>query len=303
MKRDGFRLDPVAEWDAMMDGTNARVMAKQFGLAWPPDENDELPAILALRDLGLALGRVVAEPRQTVRAGHGERDADLGRDRTIHLAPQWRAPIVDDPMFPAEKGTPALILPVAHRQALPLGGGEEISGWTELHPATGMGRIAGAFDGVMSYLRDGDAFAETIADLVAIPLGGGRPLSRSGYTVAVGRFEPAASGTLTIFASGKAWLAAHLARVRTIAEDTPPHLVAETLMPFAPPEGVLLIEPRAFEWRVCRYDCVLPETVTEIRCPDSPALAAFIDGAMRKKERVRTLPTVLGPAQKARAAA
>jgi hypothetical protein len=76
-------------------------------------------------------------------------------------------------------------------------------------------------------------------------------------------------------------------------------------MPFDAPEtfGALLVEHRAFEWRVCRHDCSLPKEVSEILCPDSRKFAEHLDGLLRAKERVRPIPTVRGPAKPAERAA
>jgi hypothetical protein len=258
------------EWQALDAATDRALIAKHLGLEYPiHPEIDEMAAWLALIDLGICFTTIVREPHLKVKPEKAARDAD--RD-TMHLAPRWRYPISDTSLsVSAEAGIPALILPV--------GSGEK-------------------FGEVLSLSAMGDEdFAAAVADLAAIPLDGGRPLSMTGYTVAVGTMRADHKGRLVVYGSGRAWLDACLAMARTIAADTPSHLVERLHLPFPAPDFTLLVEPKALEWRVTQWRCVIPTAVNKIVCPDSRSLAQLIDTAMRKKVRVRTLPTVCGPRQ------
>jgi hypothetical protein len=218
---------------------------------------------LALLDLGLCETAVIAEPRYRPNTSKAARDALLDRP-TIHLAPTWRLP------DPDETGTQALILPVCvdgfHNRTLSL-----------------------------QRLRE-DVFAGAIADLVAIPLDGSRPLSMTGHTLAVGSFN-VASDKLRVQAGGANWIERHLTHVRQITADTPGHLVPRLHMPFPAPDDIitLLVEPQGLEWRVTAPACVIPHAAREVMVLDSPKLAELIDTLMRRKERTRPLPVVRGP--------
>lgn len=256
------------EWLAVMAANEDARIADWFGLVHPIDENgDDLAAWLALIDLGVCAARIVREPRWRINQDKAARDAGLDR-HTMHLAPLWRHPITGE-----ETGSWALMLPV--------GGGDE--------PST-LSRIG------LHAIGDAD-FASRISDLVAIPVDGGRPLSLSGYTVAIGTFQAQGSKRLTLYGSGMAWLKAFMGRVQALCAETPPHLIEQLHLPFHPPgdDGLLLLEPDAIEWRVCKANCVIPAHVDEIACPDSRGLAEMVDQAMRKKERPRAVPKVLGP--------
>lgn len=273
------------EWRELRAATDWLAVGAGLQLTWPyvdgTDEIDpaseDMAAWLALFDMGVCLANIVTEPRFRVRPLKAERDAALGRD-TMHLAPLWRYPICDPSLgLQAEAGTPALILPVA-------------SGSEDMRSSAGT-----EFAEVLSLTQMGEeAFAAEITDLVALPLKGGRPRSMTGYTVAVGPMRTNA-GRLVVYGGARSWLDAYLGLVQQIAAETPPHLVEQLHMPFPEPEPSLLVEPRALEWRVTQWRCVIPPTATHIVCPDSRALAELIDGEMRKKERVRTLPIVCGP--------
>jgi len=260
------------EWLAIDEASDRTLIAKHLGLAFPIDpEMDDIAAWLALIDLGVCFANVVREPRLRVKPKKAVRDALLERD-TKQLAPLWRHPISEPSLgVLGETGIPALILPVTSGEKY----GEVLS---------------------LSQM-DVDDFAAAVDDLIALPLDGGRALSMTGFTVAVGFLCADPKGRLFVHGSGRAWIDAHLATCRNIAADTPPHLVEQLHVPFAPPDGTLLIEPAALEWRVSQFRCVIPRDAKTIVCPDSRVLAQYIDDAMRKKERVRRLPTVYGPKQ------
>ena len=267
-----FTVQAVEEWRALEATAGDVIAAFNLDLG-DDDQSRDWPIALALFDLGLRMARVIREPAYRVDAKKAARDAELGR-ATMHMAQQWRHPQAACKFFAAEQGIPALILPVAA-------------------PADGRGS---SYAAALSLAREGEhAFAEQIADLVALPLDGGRPMSLTGFTAAGGGFEPDAQGRLTFYGSGKAWLDAHLAGVADLCVETPGHLVERLHMPFRGPDGVLLLEPRAFEWRLTRYDCAIPYRAREIICADSRKLAELIDTEMRKREKPRPAPTVRGP--------
>ncbi len=251
-------------------------LAASFGLDLGGAEGgDDWAPWLALLDLGIRVTRIVREPSYKAQRDKAARDAALGRP-TIHQAPLWRDPLSAGKGQPEERGIPALILPVGSMSE-----GLEARGGVE----------------PLSLHRLGDdGFLGNISDLIALPLDGGRPLSMTGFSLVIGEFEPEPNGRLTLWGSGKAWLDAHLLAARASAADTPGHMVEQLHMPFAPPPGVLLTEPRALQWRITAYDCALPRSVTEILCPDSVGLARLIDAEMRKKEPPRPIPTVRAPA-------
>ena len=256
------------EWQALDAATERALIAQHLGLEYPlHPEIDDMAAWLALIDLGICFTHIVREPRCTIKLEKAARDAE--RD-TMQLAPQWRYPVSDPSLgVSAEAGTPALILPV--------GSGER-------------------YGEVLSLSAQGEEdFAAAVADLVALPCDGGRPLSLTGYTLAVGSMQADPKGQVVVYGSGRAWLDTHLAVARTIAADTPSHLVERLHLPFPAPDCTLLVEPKALEWRVTQWRCVIPSAAKTIVCPDSRALAQLIDRAMRKRPRVRTLPTVCGP--------
>jgi hypothetical protein len=258
----------VEEWLALDNAFATDDVARAFELDLREGEaSADWPKWLALFDLGLRVASIVREPAFTVDPKKAARDAELGRP-TMHLAQQWRHPLPASKFFAAEKGVRALMLPVmadSGKVALPLS---------------------------LSQMGE-DTFCEHIADLVAIPLDGGRPLSLTGFTACVGAFEPDAAGRMTFYGGGKTWLDAHLADIAERCADMPGD-IDERLM--GAPFGILMVEPRAFEWRVSRFDCALPYRTTEIACPDSRTLAQWIAAELRKKEKPRAVPTVRGPA-------
>lgn len=254
------------EWRLLERATDMAALCAAFGLPHPIDpEGDYVAESLAMLELGLCETAIVREPRFTHRSTRKTaRDAELERD-TIHGAPTWR-PTLDD-----ETGTRAIILPVCAPNVT-----ENLT--------------------LSLAILNADDFAAHIADLVAIPLDGGRPLSRSGHTLAIGTFR-AEEGKLVLRGSGKAWLDAYLALARETAADTPAHLVERLHTPFPAPDygATLVIEPLALDWRVTSAGCVIPHDAMQVVCPDSRALAQKIDELMRRRERVRPLPKVLGP--------
>lgn len=270
-----MKRDVGAEWLAFEQANDARdCVARAFGLADP--EGEDVAAFLALIGIGVTAGFVVREPRFRHSAGKLARDAALGRP-TLHGAPLWRHPITGE-----ETGEAALILPVMR--------GPHVD---EMLP---LDRLA---------FEDDADFAAAIDDLIAIPLQSGRARSLTGHSLAVALRHPLGQlaeqdGKLIVFGSGMAWLDAHVAQARRIAVDTPAHLVEQLHLPFPVPTslGAMLLEPRALEWRITRHDCAIPAGAREVVCPDSRRLAELIDMQMRKKEPVRKLPVVRGPAAK-----
>ncbi|HEY4112891.1 MAG TPA: hypothetical protein VGM17_02415 [Rhizomicrobium sp.] len=245
-----------------------------------PGESEEARyiATLALVELGVCIANIVREEREPP----GQVKPRLAWQDDVKLSdcsPRWREPISGH-----EDGAPALIVPVAAGSCGWIGGlGYTLSCWR---------------------LSDDDFFAG-IADLIALPLDGGRPLSLLGHTVAVGFLRADERGRMVVHASGKVWLEAHMRRAIEATRDWPAHLVSAQCMPFDEPDkfGILVLEPRALEWRVTRPDCAIPEEAREIVCPDSRKLAELIDTAMRRKERTRPLPVVRGPQTKTERAA
>jgi len=214
-------------------------------------------------DLGLVVTEIVPVPAEQPR----RRQTGL-EEPAATLARQWQF---------AEQGAPgisALILPVA--------------------PDFGRG----AFEPgqlPLSMKRTGDRiFLDSICDLVAIPLDGGLPLSLTGMTMAVGRFAARERGEAEMFAGGLTWLQAHFERARRLETEYPAHLVAEQL---ETPEhfSTLIIEPKALEWRPAMAWCCLDRGTKSVIVRDSLALAAFIDEAMRRKQKAPPLPKVFGP--------
>lgn len=242
-------------------------------LAIDPAEDGAGALLLALDDIGMRTASIIAEPRMKVQPDKAARDARLNRI-TMHMAPQWRQALASTRDFPEpERGLPAMIVPVA---AQFLGDGT-------------IGDRHGASGGALLSLHQGDGEGE-IADLIAIPLERGRVLSLTGYTAAIGSFAPDAKGRLVVFGNGVAWLRAWLANIRRTTADTPEHLVRRLHMPFAPPPGLLAVEPAAIDWCTASPTCHLPDTVSEILCADSPKLAAYIEA--RAKSRPRPAPAV-----------
>jgi len=248
------------------------------------EAHDDLPLVMAANALGLRFAHIVEEPAYRVAKDKAARDHRLGR-ATMHLSRQWRFPLQERGIFAAETGKPAIIVPVGNAETLVRNGTCVV----EVRSSR-----------TLSLLELGEAFEDNIADLVAIPLDGSRPLSLTGYTAAIGDFT---GNVLTVYGSGKAWLDAHFARLRGLCADTPSHLAAQIHEAelFALPSGVLLVEPRAFEWRVCRFDCAVPRGVGEIVCPDSAALAQWLAAELKKPDVARDVPRVSGPDARARA--
>lgn len=252
------------DWKALMAACRGSVVCGAFGLSWPinPDGED-FAQQLALVDMGLVEARIYAEPRLRRNPNKASRDARLGR-LTIHLAPTWRFADAD------ETGIPALILPVCDD---------------------------GRFYRTMSLkLLSDDDFADSIVDMIALPLDGSRPLSLTGHTTAVGSFS-VEGNSLRVQAGGIAWLKNHLTRIRDLTAETPPHLVRRLHPNFPPPDDIvtLLVEPLALDWRVTSAGCVIPHAALEVIALDSIILAKTIDEQMRLKLPVRSLPTVRGP--------
>lgn len=135
---------------------------------------------------------------------------------------------------------------------------------------------------------------EWIADIVAIPLDGSRALSFTGMTAAVGRFQVSDNGDLALAASGLGFIKRHVRRARAATKDYAPHLVSRFL-PLPDACETLVLAPECFEWRLTEGACVVPESAKRVACVDSPALARFVDEAMKKRERVRKAPPVLAP--------
>lgn len=131
-----------------------------------------------------------------------------------------------------------------------------------------------------------------IADIVALPFDGSRALSMTGLTVAIGAFQPADNGRLTLLASGAGFLKRHIARARAAVKDYPAHLVWQFL-PVLGEAETLILDAKALDWRMQSRWNVVPESAGEIACPDSPALARFVDAAMKEREPVRKAPPVL----------
>lgn len=131
-----------------------------------------------------------------------------------------------------------------------------------------------------------------IADLIAIPLDGSPALSFTAASQNIGAFA-VSGGTLRLATSGLGWLRRHVARARKMAEEMPSHLIADRL-PFPDRMETLLLDPAAFEWRMSRPDCAIPESVKRVVC-DTPKLAQFIAGETKKRERGRATPSILGP--------
>jgi hypothetical protein len=277
-----MKHDLAKEWQTFEDNVFAQeTVARAFGLQWPFDETShDIAAWLVLLDLGVTAGRIVREPSYRRSPEKARRDAELGR-QTIHLAPLWRHPIVGE-----EQGYPALILPVSTM---------DVTAYADCSHTLSR-----------SALSDDD-FLAAIADHIAIPLDGSRPLSLTGHTISLahprglGRLSADMHKRLVLYGGGKAWLSAAIESARAISADTPAHLIEQIHAPFPAPEenGALLIEPLAFEWRITRgASCAIPENANEIRCPDSRRLAQLIDTEMRKKEKPRPLPVVRGPAER-----
>jgi hypothetical protein len=131
-----------------------------------------------------------------------------------------------------------------------------------------------------------------IADVIALPFDGSRGLSLTGLTAAVGAFQPSEQGRLTLLASGAGFLRRHVARARAAVKDYPAHLVWQFL-PVLGEAETLILDARALDWRMQSRFNVVPEAAREVACPDSPALAKFVDAAMKEREPVRKSPPVL----------
>ena len=148
----------------------------------------------------------------------------------------------------------------------------------------------------ISITRLGDElFLDSICDLVAIPVhGAGVPLSMTGLTLAVGRFASRERGELEIYATGMAWLHAHLARASALEAEMPAHLVHTQL---APPDHfcTLLLEARAIEWRPQIAWCAYGRDAKFVVVRDSLGMAEIISGLMRRKDPQPRLPKVFGP--------
>jgi hypothetical protein len=136
--------------------------------------------------------------------------------------------------------------------------------------------------------------ADRIADVVALPFDGSRALSMMGLTAALGTFQPSQDGRLTLLASGAGFLKRHAARARAALKDYPPQLVWQFLPALGEAE-TLILDARALDWRMQSRFNVVPEAAREVACPDSPALARFVDAAMKERDQVRKAPQVLAP--------
>jgi hypothetical protein len=253
------------EWARAFVQSSPLMLAETLNFAYPVEpDSDDIGPWMALNDMGVTAAQIVREPRFRVKPQKAQRDADLGRD-TMHLAPLWRWPLQG-----AETGELALLLPVCD--------GDKRASRT------------------MSIFEMGvDAFAESVTDLIAIPLNGQRARSMTGYTVAIGDFRADRKGRLAVHLNARAWIDGYLSIIRTITADTFGDAIPSAHMPFPEPMVPLLLEPNALEWRIWHPACVIPTAATAVVCPDSAALAEWIDKKMREKQRIRGYPTIYGP--------
>jgi hypothetical protein len=264
-------------WNDLYQACNGRLgeALKAFvGIADGSDDDADIAPILALSDIGAMVWDIVAEPRMRMRPEKAARDAMLGRD-TMHLAPQWRFPVREPRIgFEIEPGRAALIVPVTTAFGSPFA--ETLR---------------------MSEFDTPAAFAGAVHDLVALPLDGGRALSLTGFTIAVG-LVVSRGETVTFYASGRGWMAPWLKTAMHAAADTPAHLIRDLVMPFAPPAGTLLVQPKALTWQADKLACVVPRDANRVECPDSRALAEWIDAEMRRRDKPRPMPLVCGPKER-----
>jgi hypothetical protein len=173
-----------------------------------------------------------------------------------------------------ERGELAIVLPVAIDAS---------------RPAYAPGQLC------ISIARLGDSlFLDSICDLVAVPVFGGVPLSMTGLTLAVGRFASGDRGEVELYATGMAWLRAHLQRAADLEAELPAHLVAQQL---DPPDhyATLILEPKAIEWRPQIAWCAFGRDAKSLIVRDSLGMATLIDGLMRRKDKLPPMPNVFGP--------
>jgi hypothetical protein len=254
-------IGPARDWlDLFLRPGQDAALCAALGLQ--SAEGGDQAVLAVANDLGLLFAHIdavqPAAPRKP-KPGEDEAKPDLAR--------QWQ---FADP----DTGVPAIIVPVASDPG---------------RPAYDPGEVT------LSLERLGDEmFQDSIADLVALPLGGQPPLSLTGLSFAVGRFAVRERGEVEIYGGGLSWLTAHLQRARDMETELPAHLVAAQL---GQPEhfNTLLIEPKAIEWRPSFAWCPLPRETKSVVVRDSLGLASFIGEAMRRKLKVPALPKVFGP--------
>lgn len=181
--------------------------------------------------------------------------------------------------FPAskEEGTPAVIVPV---------------GWCGVMHLTGLTASCLALLGAHELAREAEL--GEIGDLIAIPLEGTHPLSFNGTTAAIGSFKPNAAGDLRLASDGLNWLKRHIGRARKAAAEMPAHLVARTLA-FPDHSETLLIDAKAFAWRLENPRYPIAAGTKQVKCPDSAELADLIATELKKREKLPPAPQVLGP--------
>lgn len=256
------RGGPGADWVSLFIGEgNERRLCELLNL----DERigGDAAVLAAANDLGLAVTDIVRLP--SIARAH----ARGGDDRAPDLARQWNFAQADD-----SGRVPAVILPVGIDMSL-----------ASYEPG----------QATLSLEKMGDSlFIESICDLVALPLDGGLPLSITGLSLAVGRFQVRERGEVEIYGGGMAWLLAHMARAREAELSTPAHLVPGLL---EQPEHycTLVLEPQAIEWRPSMAWCPLRSNVRSVIVRDSAGLASFIHEAMRRKRKEPPLPKVYSP--------
>lgn len=211
-------------------------------------------------------------------------------------ATQWSFPT------PAETGEAALIVPVGGRCA-PVAECLALLGTHELAP---------------------ERTAADIADLVAICVSDGKPLSFNGTTAALGAFAtrrvqvplidhdtglPVRDGAgeivrvpetrLRIATNGIAWLTRHRDRARAMATDCRGLAVARVLE--LPDRGeTLLLDRSAFCFRRENNACIIPVDTDAVACPDSAELAEFVAAELKARAKLPAAPQVLGPRDPAR---
>jgi hypothetical protein len=144
-------------------------------------------------------------------------------------------------------------------------------------PIDAAGRLVRAFD---------DGACHTIADLIAIPVKGGRARSWTGLTFAAGELN---ADDVVLVAQGMRWLSEHVAKARELAGGVSEAAAIALLedLPLPDSSAALVLAPELIEW-----PGVYPQ---RILCPDSAGLAQAIATALRAKEKPKKLPEVLGP--------
>jgi hypothetical protein len=139
-----------------------------------------------------------------------------------------------------------------------------------------------------------EAEPQDIADLIAIPVKDGAPLSFNGTTASIGAFS-AREERVRIATNGLNWLKRHVVRARKMKEEMSSHLVAGSL-DLPDRLETLLLDRSAFSFRMeMTSACAIPDRATSIACPDSSELADFIAGELKTRTKLRPAPQVLGP--------